>query len=140
MKKLVLSLVASVFALSSFAHDTAKIKRTPESSAAQRADKLKAELGLSDAQRTQVYSAVLQKINQTKVLKQKYKDSANKKSQMVEMKAIRQSFDTKMGKILTPEQKTKYEALKKENKGKMKDKKGKMKKGHSGENDDEDDD
>jgi Spy/CpxP family protein refolding chaperone len=56
------------------------------------------------------------------------------------MKAVKQSFDTKMNTILTPEQKVKYEALKSDNKDKKKNKKGKMKKGQSRENDQEDDD
>ena len=140
MKKLIFSLAAIVIALNTFAHDTAKVKRTPESSANMRADKLKTELGLSDVQRNQVYAAVLEKMNQAKAIKQKYKDSANKKSQHIEMKLVKQSFDAKMNSVLTPEQKVKYEALKAEKKGKMKAKKGKMKKGHTELHDDEDDD
>jgi protein CpxP len=139
MKKLILSLVATVFALNGFAQDTSKVKKSPEAAASMRADKLKTELGLNDVQRNQVYSAVLEKMNQAKAIKQKYKDSANKKSQHSEMKAVKQSFDTKMNSILTPEQKVKYEALKSDNKDKMKNKKGKMKKGQSRENDEEDD-
>lgn len=139
MKKLIFSLAAIVIALNTFAHDTTKVKRTPESAANMRADKLKTELSLSDIQRNQVYAAVLEKINEAKVIKRKYKDSANKKSQHSEMNAVKQSFDSKMNSILTPEQKVKYEALKSEKKDKMKDKKGKMK-GQSKNNDEEDED
>ena len=140
MKKLIFSLAAIVIALNTFAHDTTKVKRTPESSANMRADKLKTELGLSDVQRNQVYAAVLEKMNQAKTIKQKYKDSANKKSQHSEMKLVKQSFDAKMNSVLTPEQKVKYEALKADKKDKMKAKKGKIKKGQSEPHDDEDDD
>jgi Spy/CpxP family protein refolding chaperone len=140
MKKLIFSLAAILIALNTFAHDTTKVKRTPESSANMRADKLKAELGLSDVQRNQVYAAVLEKMNQAKAIKQKYKDSANKKSQHSEMKLVKQSFDAKMNSILTPEQKVKYEALKAGKKDNMKAKKGKMKKGQTEPHDDEDDD
>jgi Spy/CpxP family protein refolding chaperone len=140
MKKLIFSLAAIVIALNTFAHDTTKVKRTPESSANMRADKLKTELGLSDVQRNQVYAAVLEKMNQAKAIKQKYKDSANKKSQHSEMKLVKQSFDAKMNSILTPEQKVKYEALKAGKKDNMKAKKGKMKKGQTEPHDDEDDD
>lgn len=140
MKKLIFSLAALVIALNTFAHDTTKVKRTPESAAALRADKLKTELALNDIQRNQVYNAVLEKMNQARAIKQKYKDSANKKSQHSEMKHVKQSFDAKMNSILTPEQKVKYEALKAEKKDKMKAKKGKMKKGHTELHDDEDDD
>ena len=140
MKKLIFSLAAIVIALNTFAHDTTKVKRTPESSANMRADKLKTELGLSDVQRNQVYAAVLEKMNQAKAIKQKYKDSANKKSQHSEMKLVKQSFDAKINSILTPEQKVKYEALKAGKKDNMKAKKGKMKKGQTEPHDDEDDD
>ena len=140
MKKLIFSLAAILIALNTFAHDTTKVKRTPESSANMRADKLKTELGLSDVQRNQVYAAVLEKMNQAKAIKQKYKDSANKKSQHSEMKLVKQSFDAKMNSILTPEQKVKYEALKAGKKDNMKAKKGKMKKGQTEPHDDEDDD
>ena len=139
MKKLIFSLAAIVIALNTFAHDTTKVKRTPESAANMRADKLKTELSLSDIQRNQVYAAVLEKINEAKVIKRKYKDSANKKSQHSEMNAVKQSFDSKMNSILTPEQKVKYEALKSEKKDKMKGKKGKMK-GQSKKNDEDDED
>jgi Spy/CpxP family protein refolding chaperone len=140
MKKLIFSLVAFVFALNTFAHDTSKVKRTPEAAANMRADKLKTELGLNDVQRNQVYAAVLEKMNKARAIKQKYKDSANKKAQHSEMKVVKQSFDSKMNSILSPEQKVKYEALKSEKKDNMKDKKGKMKKGQSKDSDVEDDD
>ncbi len=116
MKKIILSLVAAVFAVSSFAADTAKVKKTPEQVAAKRADKLKTELGLTDEQRSKVYNAVLEKINKTKEIKQRYKDSSNRKGRDKEIKAVKANFETTMNSILSPEQKTKYEAIKKKDK------------------------
>jgi len=140
MKKLIFGLAAIVIALNTFAHDTTKVKRTPESTANIRAHKLKTELGLSDDQRNQVYAAVLEKINKSKAVKQKYKDSTSETSLKSEMALVKQSFDAKMNSILTPEQKVKYEALKVEKKDKMKAKKGKMKKGQSDLQDHDDND
>jgi periplasmic protein CpxP/Spy len=114
MKQIFLILSTVLFAVSSFAHDSAKVKKTPEQMAAKRADKLKSELGLSDVQRSSVYSAILEKINQTRQIKQTYKDSANRKGREKAIRSVREQFDSRMNTILTPEQKTKYEALRKQ--------------------------
>lgn len=113
MKQLFLILSTVLFSVSSFAHDSAKMKKTPEQMASRRADKLKSELGLSDAQRSNVYSAILEKINQTRQIKMTYRDSANRKGREKAIQGVRERFDQRMNTILTPEQKTKYEALRK---------------------------
>jgi len=114
MKQFILILSTVFFAVSSFAHDSAKMKKTPEQMAAKRADKLKSELGLSDVQRSDVYTAILEKINQTRQVKRMYKDSANRKGREKAIQSVRERFDQRMNTILTPEQKTKYEALRKQ--------------------------
>ena len=123
MKKVLLSIVAAVFAVSSFAHDGGKGPKTPEQVATKKADKLKTELGLSDDQRTKVYAILLENTTKIQAIKAKYPN--DKKAAQAEIRPLRQAADTSIKAILTPEQITKWEALKKEKKEKHKAKKEK---------------
>lgn len=116
-----LSIVAVVFAVSSFAQDAPKTQKTPEELANKRADKLKTELALSDDQRAKVYAAVLDRITKVRAIRAKYPN--NKKGAQKEIKPINEAFQTTLKGILTPEQITKWEALKKAQKEKRKGKK-----------------
>lgn len=124
MKKVILSFVAAVFAVSSFAHDSAKMKKTPEEIASKRSQKFQSELGLSDDQKSKVYVLILDKENKTNAIKKKYNknDSISKSQRHTEMKAVKVDFETKLTALLTAEQKVKYDAMKEKEKSKRKHK------------------
>lgn len=127
MKKLILSAVATVFAISSFAQDGAKVKKTPEEVATKRADKLKTELTLSDEQRSKVYTILLDNTTKVRAVKEKYPN--DKKAAKAEIKPLRETCDASIKSVLTPEQVTKWEQLKKEKKEQHKEKKKQKKAG-----------
>ena len=116
-----LSIVAAVFAVSSFAQSAPKTQKTPEDVATKRADKLKTELALSDDQRAKVYAAELDRITKVRAIRTKYPN--DKKAAHKEIKPINEAFQTTLKGILTAEQVTKWEALKKAQKEKRKGKK-----------------
>lgn len=121
MKKVLLSIVAAVFAVSSFAHDGGKGPKTPEQVATKKADKLKTELGLTDDQRTKVYAILLDNTTKIQAIKAKYPN--DKKAAQAEIKPLRQASESSIKAILTPEQIVKWDTLKKEKKAKHKAKK-----------------
>jgi protein CpxP len=123
MKKIILSLVAVMMAAGAYAHDTSKVKRSPEEMANRKADKLKTELGLNDDQRGKVYSVFLDKINKSEAIRAKYKDSKDKKAMKAEMKTVEGGLETSLKGILTPEQYTKWQTLREEKKQQHKEKK-----------------
>lgn len=128
MKKIILGLAAVAMAVGSYATDSAKAKKSPEQMANKRADKLKTELTLSDEQRGRVYTAVLEKINKTRAIKEKYKGTKEKQAMHTEMKAVHDNFEASMKSILSAEQFTKWQDLKAKQKEKHKGKgKGKHK-------------
>jgi periplasmic protein CpxP/Spy len=125
MKKFILSLLAVVMAAGAYAHDSAKVKKSPAEMANKRADKLKTELNLSDEQRSKVYTTIFDKINKHQAVKEKYKGTKDKKSMRAEMKTVHDDFDASMKSILTAEQYGKWQELKSKQKEKHKEKKGK---------------
>lgn len=127
MKKLILSAVATVFAISSFAQDGTKTQKTPEEVATKRADKLKTELTLSDEQRTKVYTIILDNTTKVRAVKARYPN--DKKAAKAEIKPLRETCDASIKSVLTPEQVTKWEQLKKEKKEQHKEKKKQKKAG-----------
>ncbi len=131
MKKIILSLAAMVMAVGAFAHDSAKIRKSPQEMANKKADKLKTELGLTDEQRGKVYTAVYDKISKMQAIKEKYKDNKDKKAKHAEMKTVQDNFDSSMKTILTTDQYTKWQTIREKQKEKHKDKKGKGKKSGS---------
>lgn len=121
MKKVLLSIVTAVFAVSTFAHNGGKGTKTPEQIATKKADKLKTELGLSDDQRTKVYAILLDNTTKIQAIKAKYPN--DKKAARAEIMPLRQTAESSIKAILTPEQITKWDAMKKEQKAKHKAKK-----------------
>ncbi len=123
MKKVILSVVAVVFAVSAFAQDAAKVKKTPEEVAQKRADKLKTELTLTDDQRAKAYTILLDNATKVQAIKAKYPN--DKKAARTEIKPVKAACDTSIKAILTPEQIIKYDAMKKAHKDKKGAKNGK---------------
>lgn len=115
MKKLVLSFALVGLGTFAMAQQTQKKEITPEQKAmfeqrkAQRFDKMKTDLKLSDAQVSQIKN--LQEKNKV----QREKMMAERKVQMQEHKAKREQMQVDMKKILTPEQYAKWEQMKKDN-------------------------
>lgn len=125
MKYLFLSLLAGLLAVSARANDTAKVKKSPEQRAAKQADKMKADLALSDGQRTEVYEACLKRIQDAGAVKAKYADMKGKqdsKTRRSDMKAVQATFDARMKEVLTADQYAKWSKQKEERKSKMKSK------------------
>lgn len=126
MKKIMFTLLALLITAAGYAKDSTAHKKTPEQVATKKADKLKKELGLSDDQRTKVYNAILER--QTKVAEVKKLHTADKKSAREAIKPLNEACDTAIKNALTPEQQTKWEQMKKDQKAKHQHKKGKPKK------------
>ncbi|MBS1494713.1 MAG: hypothetical protein JST55_14455 [Bacteroidetes bacterium] len=115
---LVVMLIFGLFAMNSYAQtsDQTKTKKTPEQKAEKMAKKLQEKLSLSDAQYKSVYDLALTHINQRASLK-----SLDKESRKTEMKKMREDHESQLKSILSADQWTKWEGLKKEMKEKHKD-------------------
>jgi len=114
MKKLILMTLCTVLALSVYAQRNGK---PADELADKRAAKLKTELGLSEDQHKSVHAAVLEKINSASAVRERYKDSANKKGMGAELKQVNLRFRTTMDAILTADQNAKYKSADDEEKG-----------------------
>ena len=100
-----------------------KAPKTSEERATKAAQKLTTELNLSADQTTKVKDLIKARIEAVQAVKAKYTE-AQKIERRKEIKPIRQKFRTDLEAILTPEQKTKWEALKAERKAKKGERKG----------------
>jgi Spy/CpxP family protein refolding chaperone len=120
MKKIVLTLAIAVSAFTaSYAQKSARGPITPEQRAERSASQLKEKLALTDAQKAEVYKIEVDKFK---------KQDEVRKERLQEMKKVAESrksemkdSEDKLAKVLTPEQKAKYEAMKAERKDKIKD-------------------
>ncbi len=118
-----LTIAGLVVAISlSFAQNPNKEARTPEQKASKRSEILTQKLGLSTEQKQSVYNLILDKTTKVEAIKAKY--TTNKKGMGKELKPLRDNFDSQMKAILTPDQATKWEQLKSEQKAKRQEKKG----------------
>jgi protein CpxP len=139
MKKLGLALVFGIFSLGAVSAQTsqkAKVKtetkdqkvkqegkghkehqdRSPEERAEMKANKLAKELNLTDAQKNQIREVTLAKAQRMDALKAQHQD--NRKAMGTEMKEVKNTYETQLKDILTPDQYAKYE---KERQEKMED-------------------
>ena len=122
MKKIIFTLAIAVSAFTaSYAQRPERGPVSPEQRAERYADRLKEKLALSDSQRTEVYNLELEKAKKQQELRSKRKEEAGKiaEARKDEMK----ENEDKLLKILSPEQKSKYEAFKAEGRERMKDRK-----------------
>lgn len=96
----------------------------------QKLQKMKSELGLNDAQVAKIKA--IQERRREEMSANLEARKADRTAKMEEMKAKREKNDAEMKAILTPEQYTRWEAIKaekmKDREGKMKNKEGKMQK------------
>ena len=94
---------------------------TPEQKAVNRSAFLTKKLGLTSEQKQSVYDLILERVTKADAVKAKY-TSADKKGMHKELRPILDDFNTKIKAVLTPEQVTKWEAIKSERKSKRKSK------------------
>lgn len=95
-------------------------KKTPEQRATDRTEKMTSELELNAAQRTRVQAVNL---TFTQALAAKKEEGADKDAMRTKAKALKVQRDAELKGILTPEQFTKMEELRKAKHAEMKEKK-----------------
>ncbi|MBC6110480.1 hypothetical protein ACFOG5_05075 [Pedobacter fastidiosus] len=134
MKRAILTIAIAVMGFTAaFAQDTTRKARRemPKMTAEQRAEKATAgmekRLGLSADQKTKVYQVELDRAKKMDAMRTG--NPADMKGKRGEMKASMDKSKADLDNILTSEQKTKMEALRAEQKGKMKDRKPGMGRG-----------
>jgi len=134
MKKAILTIAIAVMGFTAvFAQDTTRKARRemPKLTAEQRAEKATAgmekRLGLTADQKTKVYQIELDRAKKMDAMRTG--NPADMKAKRGEMKASMDKTKADLDNILTPEQKTKMEALRSEAKEKMKDRKPGMGRG-----------
>jgi protein CpxP len=113
-----------------------RMNMTPEQHADMQAQRLTQQLGLSAEQTTQVRAIALAEAQEMKTTRDQAMASTDRKAGMEQMKATRDKYDAQLKAVLTPDQATKYAALRDQKMdkrqdamkaGKMKAKEGKMK-------------
>jgi protein CpxP len=116
MKSLKTGMLALLMLVGNFVWAQQKESKTPEQRATEHSQKLTQQLGLSADQQKTVYAACLQRAQQMEA------DRAKNQGDRAAMKAAReqsnQTFDASMDKILTADQKTKYEQIKQDEQAK----------------------
>ncbi len=102
-------------------------KPKPEMMASRHSKHLEKMLGLSAEQTQKTYDAMLTRFTEGHAVREKMGPDADKKAMHEQLKPIRQKYVATMNTILTPEQKTKWEAHRsemKKNRALRKDAKG----------------
>jgi periplasmic protein CpxP/Spy len=88
--------------------------KTAEERATAHSQKLTQQLGLSADQQKSVYAACLTRAQQMDA--DRAQNQGNREAMKAGRQQINQTFETSMGQVLTPEQKTKWEQIKQEEK------------------------
>jgi len=129
MKKIMLTLAIAVTAFTaSYAQKGDKVKATPEQRAERTTAQLQTKLGLTEAQKEKVYKIEVEKQKKQEAWSQKQREEM--KDKMQARKADMKESEEKLQKVLTDDQKAKYEALKTSRKQDMKDRKGRHPRQH----------
>lgn len=102
------------FSVSSFAQEHEEGRHGKHHNPEQKLEKMKTELGLSDAQVTQIKALHEKKKEESKGLRKEAK--AGNEQSRAKLKANRKEMKAEMDKILTPDQRKKAEALRAEHK------------------------
>jgi len=129
MKKLKIGMVALLMVIGNmaWAHRSASPKnqqasKTPEERAAAHSKRLTEKLGLNPDQQKSIYDFCLQRAQQEDADRAKFQN--DKEGMRNARKQNEQNFETNLAKVLTADQKTKYEQMKQEQKEKRKEKGG----------------
>ena len=88
--------------------------KTPQERATMRADKLKDNLSLSESQYTQIYDIFLSHFNEFQAMRNLTRE--DRQNRREEMNKKREGVQTKIGEILSPAQREKWESFKLERK------------------------
>ena len=110
MITLIMIIVNMVWAQNQQSSQTAEVRAT------ERSNKLKENLGLSADQQKSVYNFCLQRAQQEDA--DRAKNQGNKDAMRSARKQNEQNFETNLYKVLTPDQKTKFEQMKQQRMGK----------------------
>lgn len=97
-----------------------KKRENPEARGEKRAEKMKAELALSDAQAEELKKIDAERAEKFKSMRAEMK--AERSKHWEEMKAVNEAYDAQVVALLNEEQQARYATLKAERKSKMKDK------------------
>lgn len=119
MKKLIYTVALFVMGITAgYAQQRGDHHGTPEQRAEKQATLLQTKLGLTAEQKEKVQALELERIKKGEEWRKG--DEGDRKGKMEERKAFMKASKDKMDAILTPEQKTKWEAARQEMRGKMK--------------------
>jgi protein CpxP len=120
MKKIILSLAIAVSAITAGYAQTPDRKTVDPAQRAERvASQLQQKLSLTDAQKAEVYKIEVEKLKKQADWRKERSKQMMKVSEA--RKAEMQASEEKLAKVLTADQKAKYESMKAERKEKMKD-------------------
>jgi len=111
-----MGMLALLLAIGNFVFAQQQDGKTPEERATDHSQKLTQELGLTADQQKPVYNACLQHAQQMEADRAKYK--GDKEGMKTARQQNSQNFDASLNKVLTADQKTKYEQIKQEEKAK----------------------
>ncbi len=130
MKKIILTLAIAVTAFTaSYAQRAERVKITPEQRAEKTAAQLQTKLALTNDQKAEVYKIEVEKLKKQEDWRKE--NHAEMKKKMEARRAEMKTSEEKLGKVLTSDQKAKYDALKAERRARMKDRKGRQPRQHS---------
>jgi hypothetical protein len=128
MKKLKIGMIALLIGMGNLAWSQApaakenkQASKTPEERATAHNKRLTEKLSLNAEQQKSTYGILLQRAQQVDADRAKFQ--SDKKAMRNAMKENEQNFETNLAKILSADQKTKYDQLKQEQKEKRKEKK-----------------
>ncbi|MCX7878813.1 MAG: Spy/CpxP family protein refolding chaperone [Ignavibacteria bacterium] len=128
LKSIIPLICIILFSLSSFAQNKDGWKnKTPEEIAEKRAAKLKEKLSLSDYQHKQIYDIILKSVSEIKSLREQKKSTGevDRKVLREKIKSLRKETHDKIVSVLTPEQRAKFDEVKKKKMEKRKEHKQK---------------
>ena len=116
MKTVKIGIMVLLMAIGNFVMGQQSDNKTPEERATMHSKKLSQQLGLNADQEKSVYSACLQRAQQQEADKAKYQ--GDREAMKNARKQNNDTFDASISKVLTADQKTKYEQVKQEEKDK----------------------
>ena len=116
MKTLKIGILALLMSIGNFVFAQQQGGKTAEERATAHSQKLTQELGLNADQQKSTYTACLTRAQQMEA--DRAKNQGDRDAMRAGRKQIEQTFETSMGQILTPEQKTKWEQIKADEKAK----------------------
>ena len=117
MKKLKIGMITLIMIIGNMVWaQNQQSSQTAEVRATERSNKLKENLGLSADQQKSVYNFCLQRAQQEDA--DRAKNQGNKDAMRSARKQNEQNFETNLYKVLTPDQKTKFEQMKQQRMGK----------------------